>query len=115
MSGETDSTTIFRRVIDPGDGSMSPDLARFVLELDFPAPDHVRYEELYAKAQDETLTQDEARELDSYLHVDSLIAIMRLKAERSLAPLSDSHGRSLMSEGTGTKKEVRNKRQRLNP
>jgi hypothetical protein len=84
MVSPADSTTIFRRVIDPDRGSMSPELARFVLELDFPAADHERFEALSAVAQERALTPEEADELDSYLHVDSLLAIMRLKAERSL-------------------------------
>ena len=63
---------------------MSPDLARFVLELDFPPEDHARFEELSLAAQERELTSDEARDLDNYLHVDNLLAILRLKAERSL-------------------------------
>ena len=63
---------------------MSPELARFVLDLDFPPGDHARFEELSAKAQAGALTPDEAAELDNYLHVDNLLAILRLKAERSL-------------------------------
>jgi hypothetical protein len=80
-----DSTAIFRRVIDPERGSMSPELARFVLDLDFPPADHARFERLSAEAQERELTPDEANELDNYLHVDNLLAILRLKAERSLS------------------------------
>lgn len=78
------STQIFRRVIEPEKGSFSPELARVVLDLDFRGEDHTRYEALSAKAQEGTLSPQEADELDSYLHVDSLLAILRLKAERSL-------------------------------
>lgn len=80
---------ILRRVIDPDRGTMPPDLARFVLDLDFPPGDHARFEALSAKAQLGGMTSDEAAELDSYLHVDNLLAILRLKAQRSLA-----HGNS---------------------
>ena len=83
MVAAINSTTIFRRVIDPEGGSMSPELARFVLDLNFPAADHARFEELSAMAQERDLSPDEANELDSYLHVDNLLAILRLKAERS--------------------------------
>ena len=75
---------LFGRVIDPDAGTMSPDLAKYVRALDFPPADHARYETLSAKAQDGTLTEDEAEELDGFLHVDSLIGLLRLKAERSL-------------------------------
>ena len=85
MIAAHDSATLFRRVIDPDRGSMSPELARFVLDLDFPPDDHARFEELSAKAQVGGLTPEQAAELDTYLHVDNLLAILRLKAQRSLA------------------------------
>lgn len=64
---------------------MSPELARFVLELDFPPAYHARFDELSATAQERKLTSDESAELQNYLHVDNVLAIFRLKAERSLA------------------------------
>lgn len=78
------STEIFSRVIEPEQGNFSPDLARFVIDLDFKDKDHDRYEELSIKAQAGSLLPQETEELDSYLHVDSLLAVMRLKAERSI-------------------------------
>jgi hypothetical protein len=84
MSITAESTHIFRRVIEPEVGSLSPELARFVKTLDFRGDDHARYEALSAKAQEGSLTPAEGDELDGYLHVDSLLTILRLKAERSL-------------------------------
>ena len=84
MSATATSTQIFRRVIEPEKGSFSPELARVVLDLDFRGEAHSRYEGLSAKAREGTLSAEEADELDGYLHVDSLLAILRLKAERSL-------------------------------
>ena len=75
---------IFSRVIAPERGTLTPEVARVLLDMNFPPQDHARYEQLSAKAQEGTLSQDEADELDGYLHVDSLLAIMRLKARRSL-------------------------------
>jgi hypothetical protein len=86
MAITSESTQIFRRVIEPERGSFSKELAQFVMNLDFHGADHARYEELSAKAQEGTLSQPEAAELDSYLQVDSLLAVLRLKAERSLRP-----------------------------
>jgi hypothetical protein len=80
----SESTQIFRRVIEPENGSFPPELARFVMGLDFRGDDHARYSELSAKAREGALSDEEASELDGYLHVDSLLAILRLKAERSL-------------------------------
>lgn len=81
---EAVSSEIFRRVIEPDKGTLSPELARFVLDLDFRGPDHTRFESLSEKAQSGSLAPHEAEELDGYLHVDSLLTILRLKAERSL-------------------------------
>jgi hypothetical protein len=52
------------------------------------ADDHARFELLSAKAQEGTLSSKESEELEGFLHIDSLLAIMRLKAERSLARAS---------------------------
>ena len=82
----SESTLIFRRVIEPEVGSLAPELARFVQSLDFRPDDHARYEFLSAKAQQGSLSPQEGDELDGYLQVDSLLAILRLKAERSLHP-----------------------------
>lgn len=79
------STILFRRVIEPENGSLAPDVARYVRDLDFKPADHARFEALSAKAQDGTLSPQEAEELEGFLHIDSLLTIMRLKGERSLA------------------------------
>jgi len=86
MSANTTSTEIFRRVVEPEKGSFTPELAHAVLSLDFRGEDHARFEELSAKASEGELSAEEAEELDAYLHVDGLLAILRLKAERSLGP-----------------------------
>jgi hypothetical protein len=64
----------------PERGTLSPGLTRLVLDLDFQGEDHARYEELSAKAEEETLTPDEESELDGFFRVDSLLAILRLKS-----------------------------------
>ena len=84
MTTTFDSTTLFRRVIEPETGSLAPDVARYVLNLDFRADDHDRFEQLSTKAQEGTLSKQESEELEGFLHIDSLLTIMRLKAERSL-------------------------------
>jgi hypothetical protein len=88
MSATFNSTTIFRRVIEPENGSLAPDVARYVHGLDFKPDDHARYELLSAKTQEGALSPQESEELEGFLHIDSLLAIMRLKAERSLARAS---------------------------
>jgi hypothetical protein len=83
MSSRTDET-IFERVIDPSDGTMPPEAARYILSLDFPPADHARMDELSVRAQEGRLTADEETELDDYLHVGHVMALMQSKARRSL-------------------------------
>ncbi|HWE94620.1 MAG TPA: hypothetical protein VG269_11705 [Tepidisphaeraceae bacterium] len=77
------SAALFRRVIEPHGGSFPPDVARYFLGLDFPPEDHSRFAHLSANAQVGKLSAAEIEELDAFLHVDSLLAVMRLEAERS--------------------------------
>ena len=78
------STEIFRRVLEPENGTLPADPARFVEKLDFSPKDHAQFEELSAKARAGTLSSEEGDLLDSFLHIDSLLGIMRLKATHSL-------------------------------
>jgi hypothetical protein len=89
MAITAESMSIFSRVIQPDEGSLPADLARYVMSLDFRSEDHARYEELSSKAATGNLTPAEADELDGYLHIDSLLSIMRMKADRSLRGSTD--------------------------
>lgn len=75
---------ILERVIDPQHGDFPPDLARQVLKFDFPSADHARYEDLSAKAQQGTLSEEERAELEDYLNVNDFLMILRAKAQASL-------------------------------
>jgi hypothetical protein len=75
---------ILERVIDPQRGDFPEDLARRVLSFDFPPADHVRYEELSAKAQEGALSDEERAELEDYLNVNDFLMILRAKAQASL-------------------------------
>jgi hypothetical protein len=70
MAETIHSAALFRRVIEPHGGS-------------FPPKDHSRFAHLSATAQEAKLSAAEIEELDAFLYVDSLLAIMRLKAEQS--------------------------------
>ena len=63
---------------------MTPEVARYLLSIKFPAADEDRVNELSAKARAGTLTDTEIQELDSYLHVGSLLAVMQSKARQIL-------------------------------
>jgi hypothetical protein len=81
------SAAILNRLIDADGRQLSAGAARSLLRLDFPDPDHARMAELSAKAQAATLTPDERDELQEYLRVADLLAVLQSKARRSLKRL----------------------------
>jgi hypothetical protein len=75
---------IWRHVFRPEKDDFPPEMARYVLNLDFRQSDHKRMEKLSLKAQKGTLTPKEQAELDGYIRVSDLLAIIQSKARRSL-------------------------------
>jgi hypothetical protein len=63
---------------------MSRDVAEYLLSIDFDADDNERMNALAERAREGNLTTEEAAELDSYLHVGSLLSILQSKARRLL-------------------------------
>ncbi|MFO0807841.1 MAG: hypothetical protein U0746_04390 [Gemmataceae bacterium] len=80
----TSEAAIFSRVLEPEKPVMSPDVARLFLALDFPEADRTRMNTLAAKARKGALTAEENEELDNYIRVGDLLAIMQSKARRSI-------------------------------
>jgi hypothetical protein len=72
------------RLIDPDKHDLGPEAARSILRLDFPARDHRRMKRLSAKASAGTLTPDDRVELEEYLRVADLLALLQAKARKSL-------------------------------
>jgi hypothetical protein len=62
----------------------SRDVAEYLLSIDFEASDIERMNLLAEQAREGNLTSAEATELDSYLHLGSLLSIMQSKARRLL-------------------------------
>jgi hypothetical protein len=52
--------------------------------MKLPSSDEERVNELSAKARAGSLTETEAQELDSYLHIGFLLGVMQSKARRLL-------------------------------
>jgi hypothetical protein len=77
---------MLERVIQPKRGDFPPELARAILSFGFPPSDHARYADLSAKAQDNSLTEDERAELEDYLNVNDFLTVLKAKAEASLRP-----------------------------
>jgi hypothetical protein len=74
---------ILARLIQSRD-TMSREVAEYLLSIDFEAGDVERMNVLSERAREGNLTPEEAAELDSYLHVGSLLSIMQSKARRLL-------------------------------
>lgn len=75
---------IFSRIFEPEKANLSPAAARSILQLDFPPADRERMNALAEKARQGTLSPDEEQELNQFIRVGHLLAIMQSKARRSL-------------------------------
>jgi hypothetical protein len=75
---------IFGRVIDPSNPSFTPDVARGILQLGYADLDRARLAELATKSNDGTLTVDERREMEGYVFVSDVLALLKSKARLSL-------------------------------
>ena len=75
--------SILARIVKQSDG-LTPEAAKYLLSFKLPQSDVDRVNELSAKARDESLTPAERQELESYLHIDTLLSTMRSKAHRLL-------------------------------
>jgi hypothetical protein len=75
---------IWSRTIQPENGSLSAEAARALLELKLRPNDVERANELSAKAREGTLTDEEGRELDSFLNVGRALELLKAKARLSL-------------------------------
>jgi hypothetical protein len=82
---------ILARLIQ-GRDDMNREVAQYLLAIDFSASDVERMNVLSQGAREGTLSAEEMRELDSYLHVGNLLTIMQSKARVYLR--SESGGRS---------------------
>lgn len=75
---------VWQRAIAPDAGQFDPAVARIFLELHLAPQDLDRADTLAAKARQGALSQDEDRELESYLTVSSALQFLKSKARRSL-------------------------------
>jgi hypothetical protein len=71
-------------IIRPDVGGMSPELAQYILSLDFTPEQHARYAALAGQAEAGALTESEAAEIDEYLAANALLTLLQAKARQSL-------------------------------
>jgi hypothetical protein len=71
---------------------LSPEVAEFLLAMAFGESDRQRMLELAERSEAGTLTAEEQKEFDGYLHVGNLLAVMQSKARLVLeAKPQDRH------------------------
>jgi hypothetical protein len=76
----TGEAAIWARLIESQPEELTPETARYLLHFRFTANDQARMQELADRSEARTLTEDEGREFDSYLHIGNLLAVMQSKA-----------------------------------
>lgn len=75
---------ILARVIEIDEGQLSRGAAEYLLSFRFGEHDVARMNELSELARQGKLTPQEQAELDSYIHVSNLLAVMQSKGRRAL-------------------------------
>ncbi|MDQ2841122.1 MAG: hypothetical protein M3Y72_08805 [Acidobacteriota bacterium] len=75
---------IWARLIESQPKDLTPEAAKYLLGLGFNESDQARMRELADRSQEGTLSEDDAGEFNSYLHVGNLLAVMQSKARLAL-------------------------------
>ena len=78
-------SAILTRVIAPSDRTLPESAARAFLDLEFPASDIARMNELAVKNSQGLATPAEVAELEDYSRIGGLVNLLQAKARRSLA------------------------------
>ena len=75
---------IWARLIQMPKEPISPEVARYLLSIEFSEGDHARMQELMDKSNEGTLTPDEDSELDSYVNIANVLSVMHSRARVAL-------------------------------
>ena len=75
---------VLRKEFDLTGHGMTRPLAESILALDFPEGDAARIEQLNAKANEGTLTDEEEAELEAYVNISDLLAYWQSRARQTL-------------------------------
>ncbi len=91
----TDSEAkLWARLIDSQPDDLTPEAAKYFLRLVFTEEDQTRMQRLADRSDEGTLTETEAREFDTYLHIGNLLAVMQSKARLVLYGREAAQSRS---------------------
>jgi hypothetical protein len=80
---------ILTRILGNGKDKLPAPMARYILTLRFGEQDKSRMHELVVRNQDDALTPSEKDELSAYAKAGSVLSILKSKARRVLAMVSD--------------------------
>src|SRR5262245_51259503 len=83
-SNGTSQAAIFARLWETENGRLPRVLARHILKLGFSRQDQARMHELATKNQQGQISKAELDELDNYITVGDLLALLQSKARRTL-------------------------------
>jgi len=75
---------ILTRILESGSPKLTPDGSRYLLTIKLPATDEHRVDVLSAKARAGSPTEAEAEELEGYLRIGSVLAVLQSTARRLL-------------------------------
>ncbi len=75
---------VWERTIQPTRADLTPDAARYFLQLHFEAADLARMNDLAGAARSGNLTPEQQAELDNYMQLGWFLDLMRSKARLSL-------------------------------
>src|SRR5437763_556742 len=81
---EIGEAAIWARIIESDQGGLRPEVAKSLLALRFGQKDQERMNKLARKNQKGHLTYAERRELEAYVNVGDVLALMHLNAQDSL-------------------------------
>jgi hypothetical protein len=84
-------SALWRRLVEPDWDALTPDVARYLLRIEFTDDERDRVSELSAKARAGSLSEPEGRELDSFIRAANTLTIWHAKAQQFLNQ-SSTHG-----------------------
>ena len=84
VTPNTEAAILQRILVESDEAKLSAEAAQYFLSVKLPPDDEDRVNELSAKARAGNLTELERQELDSYLHIGSLLAVLQSRARRLL-------------------------------
>ena len=93
LAGQNSEAGILARLIQTRQEHLSRDAANYLLSLQFDEHDVSRMNELSERSRLGVLEALETVELDSYIHVSNLLAVMQSKARKALQNTSTESGR----------------------